>query len=185
VLESVTFCRNLEPYNYEVEVFRSNLKMRIADTIRIERIAAEADVQSRKSALEKLALMLSSADQSLATQTIFETLFNRERLGTTGLGGGIAIPHGRVDTKLAAIGAFLRTENPLDFSATDNRPVDLFFALCVPKNGSETHLALLGELVTRLREKEFVERLRGSIGAEEIMACFSEITDAGSRKPSK
>ena len=151
--------------------------MHIPDIIRIDRIAVEAKIRSRKSALEKLSFMLSSADHSLASQTILETLLNRERLGTTGLGDGIAIPHGRVETKLVAIGAFLRIENPVDFGAADNRPVDLFFALCVPEEANEVHLALLAELGIKFREKVFVERLRQAVDAEEIMACFSETAD--------
>ena len=159
--------------------------MRIADIIRLERIAIDVKAHSRKSVLEDLSSMLSSADGALATQTIFETLLNRERLGTTGLGEGIAIPHCRVETKLTAIGAFLRTENPVDFSATDNRPVDLFFALCVPSEANEMHLALLAELGARFRERGFGDRLRNAIEAEEIMTCFSEIINVRNREVKK
>ena len=159
--------------------------MRTVDVIKLEHIAIEEKVHSRKSQPETLSFILSSADESLVTQRIFETLLNREPLGTIGLGDGIAIPHVRVHTKLAAIGAFLRTENPVDFSATDNRLVDLFFALCVPNEAHETHLALLGELVPRFREREFLNRLRSALEAEEIMTCFSEITDVRDREVRK
>jgi len=136
--------------------------MNIAEIIAPERIAINVNLTSKKAVLERLAEMLSSAEPRLKTKDVFESLLARERLGTTGLGAGIAIPHGRVSTDAASIGAFLRTDTAIDFDAVDNAPVDLFFALCVPENASEDHLALLALLAAKFSNSEFVAKLRES-----------------------
>ena len=107
--------------------------MKIAEILDPGRILVGANLASKKSVLEKLAEMLSSADPLLNSKLVFDSLLARERLGTTGLGNGIAIPHGRVECNGKSVGAFLRTGHPIDFDAVDNAPVDVFFALCVPE----------------------------------------------------
>ncbi len=134
--------------------------MKIADILDPGRIVVGANLASRKSVLEKLAEMLSSADPLLNSKLVFDSLLARERLGTTGLGNGIAIPHGRVECNGKSVGAFLRTGHPIDFDAVDNAPVDIFFALCVPEDATDEHLALLSALAGNFSDRVFVESLR-------------------------
>jgi nitrogen PTS system EIIA component len=142
--------------------------MKISEIIAPERVAIDIDLSSKKAVLERLSNMLSSADPGLSAKAVFDSLLARERLGTTGLGAGIAIPHGRVATDAASIGAFIRTDNPIGFDAVDNAPVDLFFALCVPENANEEHLALLSELATKFSDGQFVEGLRNSADPSDV-----------------
>ncbi len=142
--------------------------MKISEIIAPERVAVDLDVASKKAVLEKLAEMLSSGDPVLKQKEVFESLLARERLGTTGLGAGIAIPHGRVATDTHSIGAFLRTSTPIDFDAVDNAPVDVFFALCVPEDATEQHLALLAELAGMFSNSEFVTGLRESADEADV-----------------
>lgn len=142
--------------------------MDIAQILDVERVIVDADLNSKKSVLEKLAALLSSADPSLTTPTVFDSLVARERLGTTGLGEGIAIPHGRVASNGKSIGAFLRTDKPIDFDAVDGAPVDIFFALCVPEEATDEHLALLSSLAGNFSDKAFVDVLRASTDPAEV-----------------
>lgn len=142
--------------------------MNIAEILDIDRVIVDADLGSKKSVLEKLAAMLSSADPGLTATTVFDSLIARERLGTTGLGEGIAIPHGRVASNGKSIGAFLRTGKPIDFDAVDSAPVDIFFALCVPEEATEEHLALLSALAGNFSDRAFVDALRSSADAGDV-----------------
>ena len=142
--------------------------MDISEIIARERVAVNARLTSKKAVLEKLAELLASGDPDLQVRDVFEALLARERLGTTGLGAGIAIPHGRVNMQVPSIGAFVRTAEPVDFDAVDNAPVDLFFALCVPEEANDEHLALLASLARRFSNSEFVGCLRESVGDKAI-----------------
>lgn len=150
--------------------------MNIEQILSPERVAVDIELTSKKAVLEKLAEMLSSAAPGLRTQDVFDSLVARERLGTTGLGAGIAIPHGRVTNAGKPVGAFLRTEQPIDFEAVDNAPVDLFFALCVPAQASQEHLDLLAALAARFSNGEFVASLRRGTESE---AVFRQLTAEG------
>lgn len=147
--------------------------MKVAEILAPERVAIGAELASKKAVLEKLSEMLASADPSLQPKTVFESLLARERLGTTGLGAGIAIPHGRVATGDVAIGAFLRTGTPIGFDAVDNEPVDLFFALCVPEEATSEHLELLSELAAAFSDQEFVKDLRASSGEADVFRMLT------------
>ena len=142
--------------------------MELSKILNRNRVAVDVDLASKKGVLETLAGMLSSAESTLNSRTIFDCLLARERLGTTGLGGGIAIPHGRIANNGEAIGAFIRTVVPVDFDAVDNAPVDIFFALCVPEEATDEHLGLLSELATNFSDSQFVANLRHSSSSFEI-----------------
>ena len=144
--------------------------MKIAEILDLQRVVVDAELTSKKGVLEKLAGMLSSADASLTSKIVFDCLVARERLGTTGLGSGIAIPHGRVASNGKSIGAFVRTVNPIDFDAVDNAPVDIFFALCVPEEATDEHLALLSVLAGNFSDPGFIEALRDTSSAADIYA---------------
>ena len=98
---------------------------------------------SKKRLLEHLSELLAATSPSLTQNEIFETLVSREKLGSTGLGRGVAIPHGRMITLEQPVCAFTRLTTPLDFDAADGEPVDLVFALLVPEESTEEHLQVL------------------------------------------
>lgn len=126
----------------------------------VERIAGGVEITSKKRLLEVLAGLLSSTQPQLHTNTILERLLERERLGSTGLGHGVALPHARIKEADEAIGAFVQVRHPLDFDAIDEQPVDLAFAMLVPEAATEVHLQLLGQLAGLFGNQEFRERLR-------------------------
>ncbi|MEQ8495726.1 MAG: PTS sugar transporter subunit IIA [Gammaproteobacteria bacterium] len=152
--------------------------MKITQILTPDRVAVDLALVSKKAVLETLAGMLSSADPQLKSKDVFDSLLARERLGTTGLGAGIAIPHGRVATGGRSIGAFLRTDEPINFDAVDNAPVDLFFALCVPEDAHQEHLDLLAALASRFSDQGFVDHLRAAAAAGDVFAALTAGNDA-------
>src|SRR5690625_3069661 len=100
--------------------------MQLVDVLAADRIAVDISVTSKKTLLEKLSALLATAPGSAPSRTIFDSLCQRERLGSTGLGHGVAIPHGRVDSQQEVAGAMVRLRQPIDFNAPDSHKVDLF-----------------------------------------------------------
>jgi PTS system nitrogen regulatory IIA component len=109
----------------------------------------------------------------LSERRIFETLVERERLGTTGVGAGIAIPHGRMSEAKAITGIFARLEHPVDYEAVDSQPVDLVFMLLAPENAGADHLKALARVSRLLRDKQTCEMLRSAPTAEAIYAILT------------
>ena len=136
--------------------------MNIADILSPERVQVDVVVDSKQAVLETLAGLLASASPDIDAAAMLDSLLARERLGTTGLGGGIAIPHGRAPHATRAIGAFLRARRPVAYAASDRAPVDLFFALCVPATAATEHLALLAALAQRFDAAPLVSALRAA-----------------------
>ena len=134
--------------------------MQIRDILSVERVAIGVDATSKKAVLVELARLVTIGLPDLTPVQAFDGLVSRERLGSTGLGNGIAIPHGRIKHLSTAIGAFLRTESALDFDAIDGQPVDLFFALFVPQEATDTHLTMLASLAKTFSNEILVGRLR-------------------------
>ena len=119
--------------------------------------------------------LLASGDSQLNSQRVFDSLVARERLGTTGLGAGIAIPHGRVDNKNGfSLGAFMRTTRPVDFDAVDGTPVDLFFALCVPEKATQEHLTLLSMLARMFSDPALIDDLRSGSSQQAVYSLLIE-----------
>jgi PTS system nitrogen regulatory IIA component len=130
-------------------------------------VVSGVSVRSKKAVLEMLANLLAQGDENQTSMEVFNSLIARERLGSTGLGHGMAIPHGRVECGERIRGAFVCTQEAIDFDAVDNKPVDLFFALLAPNNATDEHLKLLAQLAEMFSNEEFVRRLRGCGTAEE------------------
>ena len=126
---------------------------------------------SKKSALEQAAQVIAERDPDLDARRLLRELLARERLGSTGLGGGIAVPHCRMQCK-QPLAAFMRLAQPIDFDAPDDRRVDLMFTLVVPSDAAQVHLDLLGALVSLLNEPDNPMRLRR---AEDDHALFQEV----------
>ncbi|MEM7543527.1 MAG: PTS sugar transporter subunit IIA [Pseudomonadota bacterium] len=146
--------------------------MNIAEVLNIERVRLDLSITSKKSVLETLASMIAESSNGIAQGGIFDGFVARERLGTTGLGAGIAIPHARVgETEVVA--AFVRTKRGIDFDAVDGNPVDLFIALCVPTEANDEHLRLLASLAEKLSDDSIVAALRATQSPSAVVASLS------------
>jgi len=142
--------------------------MQIADILPASRVAIDVPVLSKKAVLEELARLVAVDTPNLTPAQAFDGLIARERLGSTGLGNGIAIPHGRIPHLQAMQGAFLRTATAIDFDAIDGEPVDLFFALFVPQDTTAEHNATLAELARLFVDEALVRELRERTAAETV-----------------
>ena len=103
--------------------------------------------------------MLFENNQQIARSTVFDSLFAREKLGSTGLGQGVAIPHGRIAKLREATAAFVKTGNPIPFDAPDGQPVNMIFVLLVPERATDLHLQILGELAQMFSDPQFRDQL--------------------------
>lgn len=148
--------------------------MHIRDILSPSRVACAVQASSKKKALEKLAELLATSDAGLTVGEVFDCLHARERLGSTGLGQGVAIPHGRMRHVPQAVGAFIKMSAPVAYDAIDQQPVDLLFALLVPEHSTDEHLQLLAQLAEMLSEADFRERLRQT---EDCQRAFALISD--------
>jgi PTS system nitrogen regulatory IIA component len=134
-----------------------------------ERIGQGLEIASKKRLLEVVAELLASGGPGLTPDAVFERLLERERLGSTGLGHGIALPHARVKDLDEAVGAFVQLRHGVDFDAVDDRPVDLAFAMLVPESASEVHLQLLSALASMFDNGELRSRLREAPDQQTIL----------------
>lgn len=148
--------------------------MELADILTGNRIAIDVVVSSKKTLLEKAADLLAAADQSGHARDIFDSLCQRERLGSTGLGHGVAIPHGRVEGQGSVSGALIRLGSPIEFDAPDDERVDLFVALAVPADCTDVHLRLLASVAERFSDENCRRRLRAAASSEEILTILRE-----------
>jgi PTS system nitrogen regulatory IIA component len=149
--------------------------MNISDLLAPDAVIPALKVQTKKQLLQELAAR--AARGGLPEKRIFETLNERERLGTTGVGQGIAIPHGRMAEVSRITGVFARLEGGLDYEAVDSQPVDLVFMLLAPENAGADHLKALARVSRLLRNQQTCEKLRAASTAEAIYAI---LTDRGS-----
>ena len=147
--------------------------MRIADILTSERIICNVTLSSKKAALETLSGLIASASIRLSEQEVFNSLLSRERLGGTGLGNGIALPHGRSKDDLSTIAAFIKLKQGVDYDAVDRQPVDLIFALLVPENSTEEHLQVLAQLAEMFNKPEFLAQLRREKSKEAIYGLLT------------
>lgn len=148
--------------------------MHLIDLLAPPRVIAGASVTSKKRLLELLSGLLSESAGADIERRVFDSLCGREKLGSTGLGHGVAIPHGRTSALPAAAGAFVRLSEPIDFGALDGKPVDLVFALAVPEHFNNQHLLLLSQLAEMFSDAAFCQRLRA---APDSMALFALLSD--------
>jgi PTS system nitrogen regulatory IIA component len=112
---------------------------------------------------------------SLDAAQVTERLSEREKLGSTGFGGGIAIPHGKIAGVTGVLGVFVRLDKPIDFAAVDDLPVDLVFALLSPPDGGADHLKALARVSRRLRDRTFTAKLRGAGSSDALYALLTGI----------
>jgi nitrogen PTS system EIIA component len=147
--------------------------MNISELLTPERVVCTDEVSSKKRALEMLSEMLAANEPELTGGEIFDSLLSRERLGSTGLGHGVAIPHGRVRGIHTAIAAMLKLEHGVDYDAPDREPVDLLFALLVPKESTDEHLQILAALARMFADPPTLARLREACDSSALLLQVS------------
>lgn len=147
--------------------------MLVDDLISRESVLPDVRTSSKKRLLEVISQALAKNNDELSSREVFESLCARERLGSTGLGNGVAIPHGRVSGSSRVQAVFIRLAKPLAFDAVDGKPVDLLFALAVPEQCTSDHLKLLSEIATKFSDSDLLERLRTADDARELVQLLS------------
>lgn len=151
--------------------------MQLTDVLAIDRVSVKSSASSKKTLLEKASELLASPSTSAPARAIFESLCQRERLGSTGLGHGVAIPHGRLAEQTEVTGALIRLSRGISFDAPDSEPVDLFFALAVPAQCTDAHIRLLSEVAEIFADETRREALRKATTPQEIL------TELGRNRP--
>lgn len=141
----------------------------LAQLLTPERTACKVPGLSKKRLFETIARIISEDQLSLPYELVFDQLLAREKLGSTGLGNGIAIPHCRVGNCTQPMGSLITLAEPIDFDAPDNQPVDLVFALLVPDGAHQQHLDTLAGIARLFSQGEFCERLRGATDAASLL----------------
>ncbi len=148
--------------------------MQLSEIINVNRIKNDIDVKSKKRALEALSELVAQDQNQLDSGDIFDSLLSRERLGATGVGYGIAIPHGRIKNCQKTTGAFIQLSQSIDFDSIDNQPVDILFALIVPEESTDEHLQALALLASMFNDKNFRQQLRESKSKEKVYQLLTE-----------
>ncbi len=148
--------------------------MIIADLLSPERIHFDVHSSSKKRLLELISKQLARNSDSLSQREIFESLCARERLGSTGLGKGVAIPHGRVKGSDTVEASFIRLKKPLPYDAIDGEPVDLLFAMTVPEQCNEDHLKLLAQLAELFSDSALLSKLREAENSGTMLELLSD-----------
>ncbi|MCH8213954.1 MAG: PTS IIA-like nitrogen regulatory protein PtsN [Proteobacteria bacterium] len=147
--------------------------MEINELISAQSVIPNLRASSKKQALQDLARRAADIT-GLQERAIFDVLMERERLGTTGVGNGIAIPHGKMANLDRLYGLFARLENSVDFQSIDEQPVDLIFLLLAPESAGADHLKALARVSRLLRDGSVCEKLRGTDDAEALFALLTE-----------
>ncbi len=147
--------------------------MEISDLLTVDGVVASLRATSKKQALQDLARRAADIT-GLTERAIFDVLMEREKLGTTGVGNGIAIPHGKLAEIDRLYGVFARLERAVDFDSIDDEPVDLIFLLLAPETAGADHLKALAQVSRLLRDKDVCEKLRGTDAPEALFALLTE-----------
>ena len=144
----------------------------ISQLLTPENIVLDLEASSKKRVFEHAGLLFEN-HQGIARSVVFDSLFAREKLGSTGLGHGIAIPHGRIKGLKEASGAFLRLATPVPFDSPDGKPVSLLFVLIVPEQATEHHLQILSELAELFSESGCRDALGAADSAQAVCRVFA------------
>ncbi|GMQ96500.1 MAG: PTS IIA-like nitrogen regulatory protein PtsN [Gammaproteobacteria bacterium] len=146
--------------------------MNIIDILDENRIRCQTRANSKKRALEILSELLATDSEGVEQVAVFDTLLNREKLGSTGLGFGAAVPHGRFEHIKKPIAATVTLETPVNFDAIDSQPVDLLVALLVPEDSSDDHIKLLAQLAEAFSTENFRQNLRKARDPKSVLKLF-------------
>lgn len=148
--------------------------MNIGDLLSPDRVDCHADSTSKKRAIERVSELLAGSAGDLTAGEIFDSLINRERLGSTGLGHGVAIPHGRSAATSKAVGALVTLNEGVDYDSPDRQPVDVLFALLVPEECTEEHLNILAQLAQMFSDEQMSTRIRDCSDAHCMLSLIGE-----------
>jgi nitrogen PTS system EIIA component len=135
-------------------------------------VVSALKASDKKEAIQGLAARLGALIQRDPNE-IFEILLQRERLGSTGIGGGVAIPHAKLPNLVKIVGVFARLHKPIDFDALDGEPVDLVFALLAPEQAGADHLKALARIARLLRDPHVAEKLRSVTDSDQMFAVLT------------
>ena len=147
--------------------------MDLDDLVTKEAVIAGLKAKSKKQAIQEMSAKAAEIT-GLSEREIFDTLLQRERLGSTGVGNGIAIPHGKLTRLDHLVGLFARLEKPIDFDALDDQPVDLVFLLLAPEGAGADHLTALARIARQLRDAEITKGFRASTDANTIYNLLTQ-----------
>ncbi|MEC5399316.1 PTS IIA-like nitrogen regulatory protein PtsN [Uliginosibacterium sp. H1] len=145
----------------------------ISHILPLQNVLLDLEADSKKRVFERAGLIFENQN-SLSRSAIIDSLTQREKLGSTGLGQGIAIPHGRIKGLKEALGAFFRLASPIQFDAPDGRAVNLIFVMLVPEQANESHLRLLSELAQMFSDRAFRDDLLAADSADTMHSLFVE-----------
>ena len=140
---------------------------RLSAILPASQVLVDVDASSKKRVFEAAGLLFEN-QHAIARATVTDNLFARERLGSTGLGHGVAIPHGRIKGLKHPLAAVIRLNHPIPFDAPDDEPVNLLIFLLVPEAATQSHLEILSEIAEMLSSRELRERLRNEADAAEV-----------------
>lgn len=147
--------------------------MEISELLTPRSVIAQLRVGNKKQALQEVARRAAAAT-GIAERRIYDVLTERERCGTTGIGRGVAIPHGKFAELTQLYGLFARLDRPIAFDSIDDQPVDLLFVLLAPENASAEHLRALARISRLLRDRTTCQKLRGTDNADALYALLTE-----------
>jgi len=150
--------------------------MQIIDLLSNETVICDLKVGSKKRTLDQISTLVSNSADNISHDTIFTGLIERERLGSTGIGHGVAIPHCRLDDLEHPIGLFFKLREAVDFDAIDTDPVDLVFALVVPSNCCDQHLQTLAQLAELFSSESNRKALRNCASSDALYQALKSMT---------
>lgn len=148
----------------------------ISNLLSSENVLVDTESSSKKRVFERVGILFENT-RNIARSQVFDSLFAREKLGSTGLGQGVAIPHGRVKGLRDPIACFVKATNPIPFDAPDGQPVNLIFVLLVPERATDLHLQLLGELAQMFCEQDFRNKLLATDDPAVLHKLFADWQD--------
>lgn len=153
--------------------------MKLSEILDPDSIQLASDATSKKRVLESVSHLLAGCDDKLSPRAVLDCLIAREKLGSTGLGHGVAIPHGRLAGLDKAIGVFLKVSKGVDFDSPDDKPVDLVFALLVPEDSTEEHLQVLASIASYFNAEDSRDALRVEISPQKAreLLCRADQQD--------
>ncbi|PWK47800.1 PTS sugar transporter subunit IIA [Pleionea mediterranea] len=156
--------------------------MNILSCLDPSRTLASAQASSKKRAFEIISELFANSCQSVSEQDVLDSLFARERLGSTAMGGGIAIPHGRCNSCQGAICAVVMLETGIDYNATDKQPVDILFAVMVPEQAHDEHIECLSSIANLLKQESFSRQIRNAYNNQALYDIVKAAVEKQSAK---
>ena len=148
--------------------------MRLSELVEPSRVLCNVEARSKKHAFEIVSELISAGDTVLDKKEVFASLFARERLGSTGLGEGVALPHGRFADINESVGAFVKLSKPVEFDAFDEKPVSLIFGLLVPLECSKEHFAAVGQVAGIFSKPNLLDRILEATSSSSLYEILTE-----------